>query len=111
MSAKPTVRVHVSREPEMTPTVMLPILSLANSAETSESTASIPLIACPGRVWQFALVVKPAQHAAENINTGASAARTELRPRILRVVDAFIEVRAEGVADGVVVTGAEHTSA
>jgi hypothetical protein len=73
MSAKPTLRVHDSCEFAITPTVILPMLSFANSAATSESTAPIPLTARAGNVWQVALCTRTVPQASD-INTAFAAA-------------------------------------
>src|SRR5262245_50447826 len=78
MSAKPTLRVHTSCEPAMTPTVILPMLSLANSAETSESIASNPFVARAGDVWPIALVTSTTPQPTD-INSALAAALREAR--------------------------------
>ena len=84
MSANPTLRVHASCEPAMTPTVMLPRLSLANSAETSESATSMPVTARGGNAWQIARSASNAPHARaiENaLKAAVSLTRRTCRPR------------------------------
>lgn len=51
MSAKPTLRVQTSFSPAITPTVMLPTLSFANSASISESTTRNCRFGTSGVTW------------------------------------------------------------
>ena len=76
----------------MTPTVILPMLSLANSAETSESAASIPLTGRAGAVWQTALPQRNAQHAADITNIFERASRAVRRFCNLLVIDVLIGI-------------------
>src|SRR5213592_2571074 len=92
MSAKPTLRVHASCEPAMTPTVILPMLSLANSAETSESTAPSPFTARAGNVWQIALFTRNVPQAADIHNAVAAASRNALHFDNLLVIRLLIRV-------------------
>src|ERR1051326_538646 len=86
MSAKPTLRVHTNCEPAITPTVMLPMLSLANSADTSEAAAARPLTGRAGTVWQIALCMKNAPKAT-GIDSGlAAAARVAIHFHALFVI-------------------------
>src|SRR5512143_2538017 len=92
MSAKPTLRVHTSCEPAITPTVILPMLSLANSTETSESTAAIPLTARAGNVWHIALSTRNAPQATDINSALAAASRNALHVPDLLVIRLLIGV-------------------
>src|SRR5262245_41446222 len=94
MSAKPTLRVHTSCEPAITPTVILPMLSLANSAETSESTASIPLSARAGNVWQTALCTSNTPDATD-INNDLAATSRDAR-HVQNLLDICLLIRLSG---------------
>ena len=94
MSAKPTLRVHASCEPEMIPTVILPMLSLANSAETSESTVSMPLTVRAGSAWQAALLGSSTEQVARATNALASRRRAAHLTRTLLVSEILIGIQA-----------------
>jgi hypothetical protein len=80
----------------MTPTVRLPMLSLANSAEMSESATSIPLTARAGDVWETALATRNVQQQRHITNILASAARATLPPDVTLVIDVLTMSEGSG---------------